>query len=321
MTKQENSVPDSEGAHAQALLNQMVFQYMRDQKRQRFWRVVKHFIGLIILGWLIYVLFYQNTDEALKKAKPHVGVIDIMGEIDEQKAASADNLMKGLKKAYANKNLKALVLRINSPGGSPVQADYMFNTLRFFQNKYKDIKVYAVCEDLCASAAYYAAAATSEIYANPSSMVGSIGVLYNGFGYVDTMQKLGVTRRLQTAGRNKGFMDQFSPVTPQQTAHLQTMLDSIHQRFISQVKTGRGDRLLIDEDTFSGLFWTGDEAKKRGLIDGFSSTGQLARDIIKVDQIVDYTAKPSMLEQVAGNVGTSIANQLPEALGLKPSIR
>jgi len=321
MINSENPVPESAAAHAQALLNQMALQYMRDQKSKRFWRGIKYFILLIIFIWFVYVLFYQNNDDAMKKTKPHVGVIDIMGEIDEQASASADNLMKGLKKAYANKHLQALVLRINSPGGSPVQADYMFNTLRFFQEKYKKIKVYAVCEDLCASAAYYAAAAASEIYANPASMVGSIGVLYNGFGYVDTMQKLGVTRRLQTAGRNKGFMDPFSPVTPQQTAHLQTMLDSIHQRFIQQVKLGRGSRLLIDEDTFSGLFWSGDEAKKRGLIDGFASTGQLARDIIKLDQIVDYTVRPNMFEQVAGNVGTSMANQLPEALGLKPGLR
>ena len=319
MTNSKN--PVSESANAQALLNKMVFQYMRDQKSKRVWRGIKYFFLLIIFAWLVYALFYQGNAETANKSKPHVGVIDLMGEIDEQKSASADNLMKGLKKAYANKHLQALVLRINSPGGSPVQADYMFSTLRFFQDKYKKIKVYAVCEDLCASAAYYAAAAASEIYANPSSMVGSIGVLYNGFGYVDTMQKLGVSRRLQTAGRNKGFMDPFSPVTPQEKAHLQKMLDSIHQRFIQQVKIGRGSRLLVDEDTFSGLFWAGEEAKKRGLIDGFASTGQLARDIIKLDKIVDYTVRPNMFEQVAGNVGTSMANQLPAALGLQPKLR
>jgi protease-4 len=217
--------------------------------------------------------------------------------------------------------MKAVILRIDSPGGSPVQGDYMYNTVRYFRKKYPDIKVYAVCVDICASAAYYVASAADEIYANPSSLVGSIGVIYNGFGFVDTLQKLGVTRRLQTAGSNKGFMDQFSPVNPAQQKTLQTMLNIIHQQFISKVKEGRGKRLHIDSETFSGLFWTGIQAKEKGLIDGFASSGQLAREIIKIDEAIDYTYKPSVMERMAKNIGTAMADQLPIALGVKPGIQ
>jgi protease-4 len=231
------------------------------------------------------------------------------------------NFIKGLNSAYENnKALKAVILRIDSPGGSPVQADYMYNSIQFYKKKYPDVKIYAVCVDMCASAAYYVAAAADEIYANPSSLVGSIGVLYNGFGFVDTMQKLGVTRRLHTAGINKGFLDQFSPDNPAQGQLLQTMLDLIHQQFIDRVKAGRGQRLVIDKDTFSGLFWTGIQAKERGLIDGFASSGQVARDIIKIDRVVDYTVQESVIERFSKQMGTAIANQLPLALGMKPGI-
>ena len=177
-------------------------------------------------------------------------------------------LLKGIDNAYKNKGLKALILRINSPGGSPVQAEYMYNTVKYYKSKYPEVKTYAVCVDLCASAAYYVAVAADEIYASPASMVGSIGVLYNGFGFVDVMNKIGVTRRLQTSGVNKGFLDPFSPVSEFQKQKLQSMLDLIHQQFINRVKEGRGSRLHIDEDTFSGLFWTGEQALSFGLIDG-----------------------------------------------------
>lgn len=309
------------GNEAQALLNQIVFDYLREKRRNKFWRLIKNLLILMILGWFIYVLFFQHSDDALKKMKPHVGYIDLIGEIGEQKITSADNLAKGLQKAYSNQYVKAVVLRINSPGGSPVQADYMFNILKYYRNKYSNIKLYAVCEDLCASAAYYVASAADEIYANPSSLVGSIGVIYSGFGFVDTLQKVGVARRVQTAGKYKDFMDPYKPVSPQETEHLQVMLNRIHEQFIAQVKKGRGDRLMIDENTFSGLFWDGKEAKKRGLIDGFASAGQLARDVIKIEQMIDYTYKQNMIEQMAGNVGTSMAEHLPEALGLKPQLR
>jgi protease-4 len=282
-------------ADSQALLNQIVMDYMREKKRKRLWKWVQRgFIFLLILVGVCW-FFFTRADDVGSRASPHVGIIDLKGTIFDNQSASADNFMKGIYSAYQNKGLKALILRIDSPGGSPVQADYMYNTIRYYQKQHPEIKIYAVCMDMCASAAYYVAAAADEIYADPSSLVGSIGVIYNGFGFVDTLQKVGATRRLLTAGRNKGFMDQFSPVDPSQEKTLQTMLDLIHQQFIKKVKEGRGKRLRIDNDIFSGLFWTGIQAKKKGLIDGFASSGQLARDKIKIERAIDYTHQANLL--------------------------
>jgi protease-4 len=314
-----NSAVDS--TNSQALLNQIVVEYMREQRRKRFWRWIKWVVISLLILCGVYLFLLMRAESVSLRAKPHVGLVDVKGTIFDSQSASADNFIKGLQKAYENKGLKAIILRIDSPGGSPVQGDYMYNTVRYYRKMHPDIKIYAVCVDICASAAYYVAAAADEIYANPSSLVGSIGVIYNGFGFVDTIQKLGVTRRLQTAGSNKGFMDQFSPVNPTQQKTLQTMLDIIHQQFISKVKEGRGKRLHIDSDTFSGLFWTGIQAKERGLIDGLASSGQLARDIIKIEEAVDYTYQPSVMERVAKNIGTAMADQLPIALGMRPGIQ
>jgi len=315
-----NHAVNDDPKQSQALLNQIVCEYFLDQKRKRRWRLVRRITLFILILIVIGLFIYGRVEESVARSKPHVGIIDIKGEIMDGQTSSADTLMKGLTNAYETKGLKAVIFRIDSPGGSPVQADYMYNTIRYFHQKYPDVKTYAVCADICASAAYYAASAADEIYANPSSLVGSIGVVFDGFGFVDTMQKLGVTRRLETAGRNKGFMDQFSPVNPEQEKDLQDMLSLIHQQFINQVKAGRGNRLKIDDETFSGLIWTGVQAKERGLIDGFASSGQLLRDVIKIEQAVDYTEKHSVLEQVANKFGSAIVNQLPLALGIRQGI-
>ena len=300
-----------------ALLSQLAFEFLREKKRSRRHRWYKGFLVIALIVWGTYLYLTAGNGSVGKKSNPHVGLIDVKGAIFEDESASAENFTKSMSKAYASKGLKALILRIDSPGGSPVQADYMFNTIKFYRKGHEDVKIYAVCVDTCASAAYYVAAAADEIYAAPSSIVGSIGVIYNGFGFVDTLQKLGVARRLHTAGRNKGFMDQFSPTTPAQEKLLQTMLDIIHQEFITKVKEGRGKRLLVDADTFSGLFWTGVQAKQRGLIDGFASAGQLARDTIKINTIVDYSYKVSPFEKMAKHIGVAMVNELPEALGFK----
>lgn len=304
-------------ADTEALLTQLSMEFLREQKsrkrRQRFGRIV--IFALIICG--ILLVFEQRKETLEEGNNPHVGLIDIKGTIFESEAASAENFTKSMDKAYENKGLKALILRIDSPGGSPVQADYMYNTVMYYKKTHENIKIYAVCVDTCASAAYYVAAAADEIYANPSSIVGSIGVIYNGFGFVDTLNKLGVTRRLKTAGINKGFMDQFSPTSLAQEKLLQTMLDIIHNEFINKVKEGRGERLKIDDETFSGLFWTGIQAKQRGLIDGFASSGQLAREVIKVERIVDYSYKENTWERVAKHIGVAMVNELPEAFGFK----
>lgn len=288
---------------AQTLLNQIVVEFMREQRRRRRfrWIVRLFFLALVIVGSYQVITDFAETSQA--RMKPHVGLININGEILDNGEVNSDDFAKSLDAAYNNnKSLKAVLLRINSPGGSPVQADYMYNQIQYYRKKYPEVPVYAVCVDLCASAAYYVAAAANEIYANPSSMVGSIGVLFNGFGFMDTMQKVGVTRRLFTAGKNKGFLDPFSPLNPAQVQVLQAMLDAVHTTFIDKVKAGRGNRLKIDADTFSGLIWVGMQAKNRGLIDGFASAGQLIREKIKIDQVVDYTVKPSVLQRFSKNM-------------------
>lgn len=315
-----NNNPTQDNLESQTLLNKLVIEYLREQRRKRRWRwIVRAVIALLIVYF--YFAASSLSDDRTAKNKPHVGLVDIEGTISDTDTASADNFAKSLAAAYKSKGLRALLVRINSPGGSPVQADYMYNTLQYYRKKYPSIKTYAVCVDICASAAYYVAAGTDEIYANPSSMVGSIGVLYNGFGFVDAIQKLGITRRLQTAGTNKAFLDPFSPTTPEQQQMLQTMLNEVHQQFIDKVKQGRGSRLKIDGDTFSGLFWTGTQSKERGLIDGFASSGELLRDIIKREEVIDYTYKQSVFDRMTKNIGAAVANQLPAALGLKGGIQ
>lgn len=307
--------------NSQEVLNQLILDHLLERKRKRIWRWVLRAIFMVIVVWIFYGAFMSRRAEIAARVGSHVGIIDIKGVITDKQAASAENFLESLKHAYENKGMKALVLRIDSPGGSPVQADYMYNALKHHREKYPDIKTYAVCVDLCASAAYYVAAAADEIYAAPSSMVGSIGVIYNGFGFVDTLQKLGATRRLQTAGAHKGMLDQFSPEKPEDVAYLQRMLDLVHQQFIDKVKEGRGTRLKIDEETFSGLFWTGVQAKERGLIDGFGSSESVARDIIKEEHFVDYTTKENVMELLAKNLGAEVASSLPAAFGLKPGFQ
>lgn len=310
-----------DGTHSQALLNQIVMEYLKNQKRKRFWQWTKFTLISLLIVSMIYWSLTMHSREIAIRANPHVGLVDVKGTIFDNQSASADNFIKGLDAAYENKGLKAIIIRIDSPGGSPVQGDYMYNAVQYYRKQHPDIKIYAVCVDMCASAAYYMAAAADEIYANPSSLVGSIGVIYNGFGFVDTLQKLGVTRRLQTAGINKGFMDQFLPVDPTQQKKLQVMLDVIHQQFITKVSEGRGKRLHIDDETFSGLCWTGVQAKERGLIDGLASTGQLVREKIKLEKTVDYTYQPSVMERMAKNIGAAVADQLPTALGMRQGIQ
>jgi protease-4 len=299
---------------AQALLNKMVYDFMKQQRHQRIWRWIKRCIYLIVLLFIAYHVIDYKLESSKLSLKPHVGLIDIRGEISESAQSNSDAFGKSLGNAYKNEMMKAVIIRINSPGGSPVQADYMYNIIRHYQKKYPKVKVHAVCIDTCASAAYYVASAADDIYANPSSLVGSIGVIFDGFGFNDLMQKVGVSRRMVTAGKNKGFLDPFSPESAAQTAYLQTMLAEIHQQFINKVKEGRGARLKINDDTFSGLAWTGIEAKNIGLIDGFASAGDLMRNTLKIEDAIDYTEKLSVVEQVSKNVGASFKWALQELI-------
>lgn len=291
---------------AQTLLNRLVFDFIRQQKRARIWRVMKWtlvFAGIFFIGFNVIDTSFSEKQSMLR---PHVGLIDIKGEIGETKAVDSDSVSKALAKAYKRTNLQALILRINSPGGSPVQADYIYNMLKYYRQKYPDVKVYSVCVDTCASAAYYLALGADEIYANPSSLVGSIGVIYDGFGFDDLMKKVGVSRRLIISGKEKGFLDPFSPESPIAKQEMQYMMDAIHQRFINIVKESRGARLKLSDDLFTGRPWIGLQAKELGLIDGFSSTGELIREKIHLEDVIDYTEKMNLVDQLSKNIGASL---------------
>lgn len=300
----------------QTLLERLTNATVAEQRRNRRWGI---FFKSLFFLYLLVALSLVVADETLHTAnrtKPHTALIEVEGVIQQDGRANADDIVTSLNEAFKDKGTKAIILRINSPGGSPVQSAYIYDEILRLRKLYPKIKIYAVCTDICASGAYYIAAAADDIYANPSSIIGSIGVLMDGFGFVDTLQKLGVQRRLYTAGAHKGFLDPFSPVKPEELAYVQRMLNNVHQQFINSVKAGRGKRLKDSPELFSGLAWDGTDAKALGLIDHFGSAGYVAREVVKNDNIVDYTLKPNYLEKLANKMGASFAHQVTAELGL-----
>jgi len=246
----------------------------------------------------------------------HTALVDVDGVIESKGESSAEAIAAGLQAAFADSNTAGVVLRINSPGGSPVQAGIVYDEIKRLRGKYPDIPLYAVVEDVCASGGYYIAAAADRIYVDKASLIGSIGVLMDGFGFVGTMEKLGVERRMLTAGSNKAFMDSFSPLEEKDRVHVQSMLDDIHRQFISAVRTGRGDRLKEDAETFSGLVWTGQRGGEPGLADELGTVDSVARDVIKVENVVDFSRRQSLAERLAKRVGAGGAQALWGLLGL-----
>lgn len=296
-------------AWARGVLEKLVQSTLKEQRSARRWGI---FFKLAFLGYLLLILYTywpgQFVDESL--AGRHTALINIDGVIADDRDASADYIIESLREAFENRNAAAIVLRINSPGGSPVQAGYINDEIARLRGKHSDKKVYAVITDICASGGYYIAAGADEIYADKASIVGSIGVLMDGFGFVNTLDKLGVERRLITAGEHKGFMDPFSPLNPDDEQHIRSMLTEIHQQFIDTVKKGRGDRLKDDPSLFSGLVWTGEDSLKLGLIDGLGSTSYVAREVIGAEDIVDYTYQPPYFQRFAERIGAAAAEGL-----------
>ncbi|MFM2322923.1 MAG: protease transrane protein [Pseudomonadota bacterium] len=298
-------------------LEKLLFSTLKEQGRKRRWGIFFKFLFFIAILCFLLTLWPTTANlPTASKAKAHISLIDIRGLIDASTSASADNVIEGLENAFADKNTRSVILRINSPGGSPVQADQIYNEIRYLRHKYPAIKLYAVCDDLCASAAYYIASASNDIYANPASLVGSIGVLMDGFGFVDTLKKVGATRRLLIAGEHKGFLDPFSPEKADEKLIAERMLANVHQQFINAVKQGRGNRLKDNTELFSGLAWTGQEALSLGLIDGFADLNSLSHDLIKNKNIVDYTVKPGLLQQLSDRMGAAFAQQISANLGI-----
>lgn len=295
------------------VLEQLAADYMKDRKWRRIFRFA--LLGLVAV-YVISVINIAGKQSGLAGAtKPHTALVDLVGVIGVQGGIAADQANRSIRKAFEAKNAKGVVLRINSPGGSPVQSDEINAEITRLRKLYPNKPVHVVVSDLCASGGYYIAAAADNIYANPSSIVGSIGVRMDSFGFVDAIKKLGVERRSLTAGKNKAILDPFLPTKPEQQAHAREMLDVVHQEFINVVKEGRGARLAENADLFSGLFWSGRQAKELGLIDGFGSLDYVAREIIGQKEVVDYTYRPDFFTQLSRDLGVSIGNTISHSFG------
>jgi protease-4 len=297
------------------ILEKVALASLQEQRRARRWGIFFKMLGFIYLFALLFIaLGWVGKRDVVTNTK-HTALVEVSGVIAADHPGSADSVVAGLQEAFKDKNTQGVVLRINSPGGSPVQAGQIYDEVRRLRAKYPNIPLYAVVEDICASGGYYVAAAADKIFVNESSIVGSIGVLMDGFGFTGTLDKLGVERRLLTAGENKGFLDPFSPMNPEQKQHAQTMLDAIHAQFIKVVREGRGDRLKEQEnpDLFSGLMWTGLKSIELGLADGVGSVDYVAREIIKAEDLVDYTPRENIAERVAKRFGATMAEALVKA--------
>jgi protease IV len=297
------------------LLNRLAFASLAEQRRARRWNIAFRFglLTYLVVLLLVYLpgKWFDSDDD-----EPHTALINVRGVIADGSDASADRIVSGLQAAFEDEQTKGVILRINSPGGSPVQAAYINDEMTRLRAEFPNIPLYAVIADIGASGGYYIAAAADKIYANESSIVGSIGVVMNGFGFVDAMHKVGVERRLFTAGEQKGFLDPFSPTKPAEVEHVKKMLGEIHQQFIDVVTAGRGDRLADNEEIFSGLLWTGVRSVELGLVDELGSSDYVAREIIGVENIVDFTPGRSYLEQIAKRFGAAVSESLATQLGL-----
>jgi protease-4 len=312
------ALPLDEG-WARQTLEQLAFATLKEQKVARRWKVGLRSAWLLFLAVVFWQAFSYKSPTS-HPSLPHTAMVSIVGEIGSETEASAENVMSAMRLALEDSGSQALVLLINSPGGSPVQAGLINDEivrLRALHNK----PIYAVVEESCASAAYYIAAATDRIYVDKASIVGSIGVLMDGFGFTGLMDKLGVERRLMTAGVNKGFLDPFSPQTEPQRKHAQAMLDQIHTQFIQVVKKGRGDRLKESPDTFSGLFWSGQQAVDMGLADSLGSIDGVAREVVKAPDVVDYTQRENVAERLVKRFGAAMGEGTLRALRTSTGLR
>lgn len=302
---QDNVQPTN--AWERQILEKALLASVQEQRRARRWGI---FFKLIFLALILLIVVGSCSDQLTgKPLTAHTAIITVDGVIDSE-FNNARMINESLRAAFEEKQAQGIILELNSPGGSPVQAGEVYDEITRLRGLYPEKKIYAVIGDVCASGCYYIAAATHDIYANQASLVGSIGVLFDSFGFVETLNKIGAERRLYISGQYKGFMDPFSPVQPEVHAFMQTMLDDVHQQFISVVEKGRGDRLKKNDLMFSGLAWTGNQSLDLGLIDGIGNTDHVARDIIGAKTLVDYTIKPSVFEQFSHRMSAQIVHQL-----------
>ncbi|AHL74838.1 peptidase S49 [Stutzerimonas stutzeri] len=307
------------------LLEKTLLAGVQEQRRARRWGIFFKLLTFIYLfGALLMFSPLLHIGDSGSGSASHTAVINVRGMIADEESASADNVVGALRAAFEDSKTKGVVLRINSPGGSPVQSGYIYDEIRRLRGEHPDIKVYAVIADLGASGAYYIASAADEIYADKSSLVGSIGVTAATFGFVETMAKLGVERRVYTSGEHKAFLDPFQPEKPEETKFWRDVLGITHRQFIDSVKQGRGDRLQVADhpELFSGLIWSGEQALELGLIDGLGNTSYVAREVIGEEELVDFTVKDSALDRFTKKLGASVGAQLALWMGFQgPQLR
>lgn len=308
--------PDSDPAWERNIIEKLALETLAEQKRRRRWGIFFKMLGFIYLTFLIIVLGeWGDTAEKLGDGKKHTALVQLSGVIKPAGEASAEKINEALQAAFKDHGTQGVILRINSPGGSPVQSGIINDEIRRLRAKHPNIPLYAVVEDVCASGGYYVAAAADRIFVDKASVVGSIGVLMDGFGFTGTMDKLGVERRLLTAGENKGFLDPFSPQDAQHKQHAQVLLDDIHRQFIDVVRKGRGKRLKESPELFSGLMWTGAKSIELGLTDELGNVEYVAREVIKAEDIRDYTLRASLSERFAKQFGADMAEGVMNVLG------
>ncbi len=314
-----DAMPSAERGWERRTLVALAFATLEEQKAARRWKVGLRLAWLLLIGVIAWQMFSYNSP-TMSPSMPHTAMVSIKGEIGSEGDGSAENVMAAMRSALEDSGSQALVLLINSPGGSPVQAGLINDEIRRLKALHKK-PIYVVVEESCASAAYYIAAAADKIFVDKASIVGSIGVLMDGFGFTGLMDKLGVERRLMTAGANKGFLDPFSPQTEAQRKHAQAMLDQIHSQFIQVVRQGRGERLKETPEMFSGLFWSGQQAVDMGLADAMGSLDSVARDVVKAPEVIDYSRHENVAERLAKRFGAAVGEGAVHALRMGSALR
>ena len=319
-------VNQSSNKEYEAMVQRLAFAAVNEQRRSRRWRIFFIILTFIYLTPLFLLTLDMNDINVLDKEtlsgnKKHTAVVKMTGVIASGEKASAKTIIAGLQDAFKDDNTAAVILEINSPGGSPVQSADIYDEMRRLRKKYEDIPLYVVVSDMAASGGYFVASAADKIFVNKSSLVGSIGVRMDSFGLVDLIKNIGVERRLLTAGKHKGMLDPFLPENEDEKQQMQAMLDQVHQHFISAVKQGRGDRLQDDPQLFSGMIWTGEEAIKLGLADDYGSTESVARDIVKQEDVVDYTRKDLLLDRLAERMGAAFGKAIDTRLANSFNLR
>ncbi len=305
---------DNNTSWEREVVTQLAEASLKEQRRSRRWGIIFKLLTFAYIGVILFMIGEASLTKVTINEK-HTALVELTGVIADKEIASADHIVTALRDAFDNEKAAGVILRINSPGGSPVQSGYIYDEIKRLRKENPDTPLYAVVTDICASGGYYIASAADKIYADKASIVGSIGVRMDNFGFVDAIEKLGIERRTLTAGENKALLDPFLPENDKTKAHMQTMLSEIHQQFINAVKEGRGDRLDTSvEGLFSGLIWTGETAVKNGLVDELASSSYVAREVIGEETIVDYTVQDDILERFAQRLGSTVAQVISTQL-------